>query len=355
MSIDFKALEQRLAYPPAGKLRVVIDTDAYNEVDDQFAIAWALRSPERMKVEAVYAAPFCSLAFANFFGIPAGAPSEDVKKLIHWADTPCDGMEQSYQEIKNLFALLGEDAAGRVYRGSPEYLKDKQTPVASEAARDLAARAMASDEPLYVLAIGAITNVASALLLEPAIKDRIVVVWLGGQPLHFPRTVEFNLIQDIKAAQVVLDSGVPLVLIPCMTVASALTVSAEELKGRLNGKSRIGTYLADTVINCFDDKTIPTATIMMKKSYLGGLDDVPDKVAAQFPTVRTSWTRIIWDISTAAYLMNPNWCLTTEVPAPVLTDDGRWQAGEGRHPIRVCNYIFRDPIFGDLFAKLDKD
>ena len=53
MSIDFKALEQRLAYPPAGKLRVVIDTDAYNEVDDQFAIAWALRSPERMKVEAV--------------------------------------------------------------------------------------------------------------------------------------------------------------------------------------------------------------------------------------------------------------------------------------------------------------
>ena len=94
---------------------------------------------------------------------------------------------------------------------------------------------------------------------------------------------------------------------------------------------------------------------MMKKSYLGGLDDVPDKVAAQFPTVRTSWTRIIWDISPAAYLMNPNWCLTTEVPAPVLTDDGRWQAGEGRHPIRVCNYIFRDPIFGDLFAKLDKD
>ena len=47
--------------------------------------------------------------------------------------------------------------------------------------------------------------------------------------------------------------------------------------------------------------------------------------------------------------------LRAEVPAPVLTDDGRWQAGEGRHPIRVCNYIFRDPIFGDLFAKLDKD
>ncbi|MDR1949972.1 MAG: hypothetical protein LBQ38_11320 [Spirochaetaceae bacterium] len=42
---------------PLGKVRVVIDTDAYNEVDDQFAITWALRSTDRIDVEAVYAAP----------------------------------------------------------------------------------------------------------------------------------------------------------------------------------------------------------------------------------------------------------------------------------------------------------
>lgn len=172
---------------------------------------------------------------------------------------------------------MGEDAAGRVYRGSPKYRKDKQTPVASEAAHDLVARVMAGDESLYVLAIGTITNVASALLLEPAIKDRIVVVWLGGQPLHVPRTVEFNLIQDIKAAQVVLDSEVSLILIPCMTMAPALTVSAEELNGCLNGKSRIGTYLADTVINCFNDKTIPTATIMMKKAISAAWTTCPTR------------------------------------------------------------------------------
>lgn len=42
---------------PAGRIRLVIDTDTKNEVDDQFAISWALRSPDRFRVEAVYAAP----------------------------------------------------------------------------------------------------------------------------------------------------------------------------------------------------------------------------------------------------------------------------------------------------------
>jgi inosine-uridine nucleoside N-ribohydrolase len=53
----------------------------------------------------------------------------------------------------------------------------------SEAARNLVERAMASDpsDPLYVVAIGAITNVASAVLMEPAVAERIVIVWLGGQ------------------------------------------------------------------------------------------------------------------------------------------------------------------------------
>lgn len=347
--------EKLLAYP-TGKVRIVIDTDAYNEVDDQFAIAWALRSPERMEVEAVYAAPFCSLAFSRFFGRPDGKePSQEMKKLVHWADTPADGMEQSYREILNLFRLLGEQAGGRVYRGSAGYLQDKQTPVESEAARDLVRRAMKGDGPLYVLAIGAITNVASALLMEPAIRDRIVVVWLGGQPLYFPQTVEFNLIQDIKAAQVVLDSGVPMVLVPCMTVASALTVSAQELQGRLLDKSSIGTYLAKTVIGCFDDSAIPASGRMMKMSYLKGLDDIPLETADRFSTVRTSWTRIIWDISTVAWLLNPNWCLTTQVSAPILTDDGRWERDDARHPIRICNYIFRDAVFGDLFWKLERD
>jgi inosine-uridine nucleoside N-ribohydrolase len=65
--------------------------------------------------------------------------------------------------------------------------------------------------------------------------------------LYFKSAAEFNLMQDmdIKASQVMFDSGVPLVLIPCMTAVSHLTVTQEELTGRLLGKSAIGTYLGD--------------------------------------------------------------------------------------------------------------
>ncbi|MFC1725309.1 hypothetical protein ACFL4T_06755 [candidate division KSB1 bacterium] len=47
--------------PPAGRVRMVLDTDTYNEIDDQFAVVYSLISPERLNVEAIYAAPFQKL------------------------------------------------------------------------------------------------------------------------------------------------------------------------------------------------------------------------------------------------------------------------------------------------------
>ena len=100
---------------PTGRLRLVIDSDAKNEVDDQFAIAWALRSRDRCEVEAVYAAPFSHDAS------PLDQTENGRKSAcLHGsASDPGDGMEQSYQEIRKLFDLLHEDPAGRVFRGKP--------------------------------------------------------------------------------------------------------------------------------------------------------------------------------------------------------------------------------------------
>ena len=45
-----------LLEPPADHVRMVLDTDTYNEIDDQFALVYALLSPERITCEAIYAA-----------------------------------------------------------------------------------------------------------------------------------------------------------------------------------------------------------------------------------------------------------------------------------------------------------
>ena len=152
---------------PAGPVDVVLDTDTYNEIDDQYALSYLVKSGDKLHLKAVYAAPF--------FNEKSTGPE--------------DGMEKSYQEILHILTLLEkEEYKERVYKGSAGYLPDEQTPVESAAARHLTELAMeyTPEKPLYVVAIGAITNVASALLMRPEIKERMVLVWLGGNSLEWP-------------------------------------------------------------------------------------------------------------------------------------------------------------------------
>ena len=339
---------------PAGKIHLIIDTDAKNEVDDQFAVSWAIRSPERFQVDAVYAAPFSHDCFKKLAG---QSMSLDDVGGITYSDHPGDGMEASYQELLKLYGLLGVDPEGHVFRGSKDYISDIGGPVESEAARDLIARAMNSDETIYVAVIGAPTNIASALLMEPELVKKIVVVWLGAQPLNFVHGIEFNAMQDVKATRVLFDSGVPLVLIPCMNVASMLTLTKPEVEQLLIGKSSISDYLSKMVLEALsDDAAAATAMLaMLRHSYLAGQEDRDDGYLFQFPTNFTAPSRIIWDISTIAFLKNPGWTPSKLETSPVFMDNLMWgPKDESRHKIRVVNFCSRDNIFGDMIACLTK-
>jgi len=286
---------------PSGKVRVVFDTDAYNEVDDQFALAYAYLSQERIELEAIYAAPF----------------------LNNRSESAADGMEKSYQEIIRLLGLLGHKSPdGFAFRGSEKFLEDISEPVRSDAALDLVQRAMASspEDPLYVVPVGVITNIASAILIQPEIIENIVVVWLGGNGLDWPHQREFNLRQDVLATQVVLDSGVPLVIMPCRPVVSHFHTTIPELEENLRGKNGLSDYLVDIVID-----------------YSGGRDN---------------YSKVIWDVVAVAWLVNPSWVRTNLVHSPILTDQVTYSVDHSRHFIRIAEEVNRDAIFRDLFTKL---
>jgi len=295
---DRQALLQRLD-PPSGPVDVVLDTDTYNEIDDQFAVVYGLLS-DNLNLEAIYAAPFYNSRSSG----------------------PADGMQRSYDEIMRLLERLGRTDEP-VYHGSDRYLGSADTPVRSEAAEDLIARAMQPrDGPLYVATIGAITNVASALLLEPAIAERIAIVWLGGNPLYWPHTREFNLRQDVPAARVVFDCGVAVVQIPCMSVAQLLLTTLPEMFHYVKGRGEIGDYLY--------------------------------RIYEDFSADHYARSKVIWDISAIGWLNHPDWVPTEIVPSPVLLDDATWgPVDPARHPIRTATTVHRDRVFGDLFAKLD--
>ena len=283
---------------------MVLDTDTYNEIDDQFALAYLMRSPE-LQVKAIYAAPFFN---ENSLG-------------------PKDGMEKSYDEILKVLDLLGERA--EVYKGSPQYLPDEKTPVSSPAAEDLARRAKgySPKKPLYVVAIGAITNVASAVLTDPDIVENIVVVWLGGHGLHYHDAREFNLFQDVAAARVVMGSGAAFVQLPCNGVVSEFATSRPELEYWLKGKGKLADYLCEN-------------TIRAAESYAKG----------------SAWTRVIWDVTAVAWLLNRDdrFMLSRLQPVNLPSYSGQYELNLNGPLMRYVYKINRDALFTDLFKKLSE-
>lgn len=294
----------RLSPPDKTPVRVVIDTDTYNEIDDQFAVVYALFAPEQLQVEAIYAAPFKN----------------------HRSESAGQGMAKSYEEILRLLERTGTSAEGFVYRGSDAFLTDYEQPVKSDAAQDLIDRAMSSDEPLYVLTLGAPTNVASALLMEPQLVEKIVVVWLGGKGPNWPFASEFNLQQDVLSSKVMFDSGVPLIQIPTQPVTSHLLLSIPEAEKYLKGQGAIGDYLLDIF-----------------QQYPKELDI--DEYA---------WSKVVWDISAIAYVINPDWFQTELNATPILTAEKTYSVDRRRPLYRVVTHLNRDKIFGDMFRRIEQ-
>ena len=293
---------ERLSSPKA-RIDAVIDTDAFNEVDDQFAISYLLRSDDRISTVALYAAPF-------------SFPHIDAKR----------GMEESFREINVLLDLLG--LKKEVYRGSDRYLPDEKTPVVSDAARDLAERAMSYtvESPLYVIAIGAITNIASAILLNPEIVNRIVVVWLGGHAHHHCITDEYNMRQDVAAARVVMTSAVPFIQLPCVGVVSSFYISGDELRCRLLGKNALCDHLAKYVLDAMREVD------------------------------HTDWTRVLWDVTAVGWLLNDgDRFMLSRIEDTVLPDYTLHYEGSAiKKPMRYVYYIYRDALMNDMIDKLTK-
>ena len=275
---------ERLALltPPEGVLDAVLDTDAYNEIDDQFAIVYALMSPERLNVQALYAAPFWN----------------------ELSSGPADGMEKSYHEMIKIRDFVDPEGKMNIpcYRGSEDYMPNIITPVKSEAAENIVRLVHETDGIVYVAALGAFTNVASALMLDPSIMKKMVVILVGANSFEHVDCNEFNLAQNRSAARVIFECGVPVIVLPAMGGTQNITTTNAELTFYLRDKAgKLGNYLCD-IMNEAEGNPEEEGDVCVTK------------------------TRIIWDIAAIAVIRGADeWTGLKVVPAKTITADGKWR------------------------------
>jgi len=295
---------------PKGKVSVVLDTDTACEVDDQFAVAYAVRAAEEgeLILEGLHATQF--------------------------GDNPAEASELSYQEILKVLDRMGCPQYKNIVRRGADRKMEGEEPVMSDAVTHLIE--LAKDESreglLYVVAIGAGTNIASALKAAPEIMEKIVVVWLAGNVQHWENVEEYNINQDEAAARYILGCGVPLVLLPAYNVVSALSISIYELEHFIDGKTEIGSFLVENV-----------------RQY-----SVKDTRPGE------AWTKVIWDIAGIAYVLHPDWFITRIVFTPSLSEpneahwEKKWASNPQKHLMRIGDYVERAPVFQDVFDKINR-
>ncbi|WP_207455400.1 nucleoside hydrolase [Herbiconiux sp. SYSU D00978] len=285
---------------PSGPRRLILDTDAKNEADDQFAIVHALLSPT-LDIRGIVPAHFGTRRNEN-------------------------SMQESRDEVDLLLRMLDLPHPVRVENGAATALPDPATPVTSPGSRLIIDEALKDEGTLYVAFLGPLTDMAAALLEEPSIQDRdVVVVWIGGPsydgilPGYSP---EFNLSNDVHAANVVMDSRVPVWQIP-MSVYTMIGVGYEELRHRVEPLGEWGSYLVQQVI----DYNAREPDEMMDFRSLG-------------------------DSPAIGVVMNPLGAQWRERPAPRFTAGGEMELVEaGRRVIRVCDAVDTRWLLEDMFHK----
>lgn len=282
--------------PEYKRIRVIIDTDAACEADDPYAIAQALMS-KKLEVKAI---------FAEHFGYP-------------------ESTKESYDEILTILEAM--ELTVPVYMGEVHTIKDNKDGTISPAAKFLIEEASKDEEkPLYVLCLGAITNIASAMRACPEIINKIRVIWIGGQDFDHnnPKFREFNSGNDIDAANYVVASGVDLWMIPA-NVYGSMNIGLAELQKKVFPCGKIGKHLYENMVQ-------------YNLSEGAGW------------TQGESWS--LGDSPAVGVALNENCGTFVYREAPIFNEDTTLRFEEGRNKIRVYTSIDSRFILEDFIAKL---
>lgn len=132
---------------------------------------------------------------------------------------------------------------------------------------------------------------------------------------------DFNFKQDVEAVKYVLNSKVKITIIPTNPVSYCLMISKYELEARIKNANELCNYFCDIFTNDY------------------GIEKI---------------RRVIWDISSVAYMINKDWFETMEISCPKIKEDRTFKLTKFRHKIKFVQKLDSNKIYDDLFYKITK-
>ena len=300
-----------------GKIRVIFDTDANNELDDQHAQAYLLFSGQTFAVEGITVN-----ATKNGGNITEQyAEAERVLKLCNlYGKIPLlKGANAGFFEIKDHLNAADFDGA--------------------EAVNFILQQANVQDtRPLVIIAVGKLTNVALALQKDPAIAQRVRVVWLGS---NYPEPGEYNQDNDTTALNYVLNTRVPFEMVTVRYGESsgtdAVRVTQNEINQRMPGKG-------------------PTITEPVTGRHQVAFNNFGDYSVNLFQHIQYHGNppaRALFDMAAVAIVKNPAWASAKKISSPLLYNNV-WEERPGNpRKITVWENFDRDKIMADFYQTMD--
>ncbi len=299
----------------AEKVRVLFDSDANNELDDQHALAYLLFNGGSFDLEGV------TVNRTRNGGDVSKHREEAIRVVklcqLHPRVKVHLGANGSFDEIKGQVGQAsfdGSDAVDLIIRRA--HVKD--------------------DRRLILLPVGKLTNIALALKKDPSIIPRVKVVWLGS---NYPEPGEYNQVNDEPSLNYVLNTGVEfeiaIVRYGKPSGTDAVRATLEEIRRIMPGKGPqvdpvVGRHgksfrnFGDYAINLFENIKLH--------------GDPP--------------SRALFDMAAVAIVKNPKWATASEIPAPIL-DDGNWvERPENPRKIIIWEDFDRQAIMSDFYRTM---
>lgn len=299
------------------KIRVILDTDANNELDDQHAIAYLLFNGDVFDVEGI-----------------------TVNRTRAGGD-----VEQHLREAQRVVRLCGLDSRIDVFQGADGSYSQIRPHLhqadfdGAEAVNFIIERARAEDpRELVLLPVGKLTNIALALAKEPSIAENVRIVWLGS---NYPEPGEYNQVNDEAALNALLD----------MDVRFEIAVVRY---GRPSGTDAVRATLAE--IREKMPGTGPRMAVPVPGRHGGDFHCFGDYSVNLFENIRLHGdppSRALFDMAAVAIVKQPAWATARTIPAPIL-ENSRWveRPDNDRH-ILLWEDFDRDAIMRDFYDRME--